>query len=156
MAVRVHGADARAAASRRDSRNTTGSLGQNKSRRKSPLRSGRFLARARDFPQPAGRRGGVADMRRTDVLIAAVTQRRGVVGAKPPAWTQWVLDLLGYQSDEDKVDDLFPGSGDVSAAIADYRPGCGWCTRPMSGRRDRHFCSDRCRVAAHRARKRVG
>lgn len=105
------------------------------------------------FQQPSGRRGGVADMRRTDTLIAPVTQRRGVIGAKPRRWTQWVLDLLGYQPTEDTVDDLFPGSGDVRAAIDDYRPGCGWCTRPMTGRRDRQFCSDRCRVAAHRARR---
>lgn len=85
------------------------------------------------------RRGGLADMRRTDVLICAVTQRRGVVGAKPRQWTQWVLDLLGYDPGGDEVHDLYPGSGDVSAAIADYRTGCAWCTRPMEGRRDRQF-----------------
>lgn len=104
------------------------------------------------FQQPSGRRGGVADMRRTDTVIAPATQRRGTVGAKPAAWTHWALDLLGYQPGEDQVTDLFPGSGDVQRAIQTYRPGCAWCTRPMQGRRDRLYCSARCRVAAYRAR----
>jgi hypothetical protein len=39
-------------------------------------------------------------------------------GAKPPAWTRWVLDMLGYNPDEDTVDDLFHGSGAVAAEIA--------------------------------------
>lgn len=105
------------------------------------------------FQQPGARRGGVADMRRTDVLVAAVTQRRGTVGAKPERWTHWCLDLMGYDPATDNVHDLFPGSGDVSTAIETYRPGCGRCTRPMSGRRDRRYCSDRCRVAAYRAQR---
>ena len=41
----------------------------------------------------------------------------GFPGAKPRAWTRWVLDMLGYQ-DGDEVDDLFPGSGAVAAEIA--------------------------------------
>lgn len=40
------------------------------------------------------------------------------VGAKPPAWTRWVLDMLGYDQDTDTVDDLFPGSGAVAGEIA--------------------------------------
>lgn len=39
-------------------------------------------------------------------------------GAKPPQWTRWVLDALGYDQDTDTVDDLFPGSGYVSNEIA--------------------------------------
>lgn len=42
----------------------------------------------------------------------------GFPGAKPPAWTRWVLDMLGYDADTDTVDDLFPGSGAVAAEIA--------------------------------------
>jgi len=42
----------------------------------------------------------------------------GFVGAKPPAWTRWVLDLLGYEADSDSVDDLFPGSGSVGRELA--------------------------------------
>lgn len=40
----------------------------------------------------------------------------GFVGAKPPAWTHWVLELLGYR-DGDEVVDLFTGSGAVSRAV---------------------------------------
>jgi len=40
------------------------------------------------------------------------------VGAKPGAWTRWVLDMLGYDAETDTVDDLFPGSGAVAAEIA--------------------------------------
>ena len=42
----------------------------------------------------------------------------GFVGAKPRAWTRWVLDMLGYDPDTDTVDDLFHGSGAVAAEIA--------------------------------------
>ncbi len=40
----------------------------------------------------------------------------GFAGAKPEAWTRWVLDALGHEPD-DEVVDLFPGSGAVSRAI---------------------------------------
>lgn len=39
-------------------------------------------------------------------------------GAKPSSWTRWVLDMLGYDPETDTVDDLFGGSGAVSAEIA--------------------------------------
>lgn len=51
----------------------------------------------------------------SDVLTAAAPGA-GFVGAKPGAWTRWVLAALGYQAG-DKVDDLFPGSGSVSRAL---------------------------------------
>jgi hypothetical protein len=66
---------------------------------------------------PAGRRsnrGGVGMV--SDVLIAP--QPGGFIGAKPPAWTRWVLDAMTHNPDEDTVDDLFPGSGSVAAALA--------------------------------------
>lgn len=46
--------------------------------------------------------------------------QRGVVGAKPEAWTRWVLDLLGAER-SDTIDDLFPGSGAVAAAVGVWR-----------------------------------
>lgn len=51
-----------------------------------------------------------------DVLTAGV-QGIGFAGAKPAAWTRWILDALGYDPDQDTITDLFPGSGAVSAAI---------------------------------------
>lgn len=64
---------------------------------------------------PDTRRGG--SPRVTDVLTHPHEPGRGFVGAKPRAWTRWVLDLLGYQ-DGDQVVDLFPGSGAVAAEVA--------------------------------------
>ena len=39
-------------------------------------------------------------------------------GSKPRQWTRWVLDMLGYDPETDKVDDLFHGSGAVAAEVA--------------------------------------
>ena len=39
-------------------------------------------------------------------------------GQKPPQWTRWVLDMLGYDAEIDIVDDLFHGSGAVAAEVA--------------------------------------
>jgi hypothetical protein len=41
-------------------------------------------------------------------------------GAKPPAFTRWMLSLLGA-GPEDTIDDLYPGSGAVTQAIASWR-----------------------------------
>jgi hypothetical protein len=56
-----------------------------------------------------------------DVLIAAPPNHLGSVrhvGAKPAAWTRFVLNLMGYDPTTDTVDDLFPGSGGAAAVIA--------------------------------------
>lgn len=71
------------------------------------------------FP-PAGRRsnrGGIGAM--PDVLTASAP-RVGFHGAKPEAWTHWVLDAMTYQ-DGDIVTDLFGGSGAVEAAIRSHK-----------------------------------
>lgn len=57
-----------------------------------------------------------------DVLIQ-ISYADGFTGAKPPQWTHWVLDALGYDPDADTVDDLFPGSGAVTTAIDHYPTG---------------------------------
>jgi hypothetical protein len=68
------------------------------------------------FP-PFGRRSNRNGSGMTrDVLTAPVPG--GFVGAKPTAWTHWVLDALTFDPDSDSVDDLFPGSGSVTKAIA--------------------------------------
>lgn len=65
---------------------------------------------------PAGRRsnrGGVGAI--ADTLIEPAP-RRGFIGAKPEAWTRWVLAAMAYQPG-DYVADLFAGSGAVAEAI---------------------------------------
>lgn len=51
-------------------------------------------------------------------LLTCPSPRYGFAGAKPPEWTRWVLDALGYDPDLDTVEDLFPGSGAVARAAA--------------------------------------
>lgn len=65
---------------------------------------------------PKGRRRQVGRGQVRDVLTASAPQS-GHVGAKPAAWTRWVLDMLWHQDGDDVVD-LFPGSGSVSNAVA--------------------------------------
>lgn len=47
--------------------------------------------------------------------LRCAAPRIGFAGAKPPSVTRWVLDVLGYQPDDELVD-LFPGSGSVRLA----------------------------------------
>ena len=65
---------------------------------------------------PSERRGYGTGLNIPDHLAANVGGER-FMGAKPAAWTRWVLDLLGYKPDEDTVTDLFPGSGAVTREI---------------------------------------
>lgn len=67
---------------------------------------------------PEGRRAsnGQTIFPRDSVTISRLNN--GFPGAKPPAWTRWVLDMLGYDPDADTVDDLFKGSGAVQAELA--------------------------------------
>ena len=63
------------------------------------------------------RRGRGLNVR--DVLIAPHPEV-GHIGAKPRAWTAWVIEMLGAGPD-DEVVDLFPGSGLVAAELAQTR-----------------------------------
>jgi len=63
---------------------------------------------------PEGRRD--RDGERVADVLTANPPARGFAGAKPAAWTRWVLAALGYQPDQDTLVDLFPGSGAVAAA----------------------------------------
>jgi len=67
---------------------------------------------------PEGRRAstGQTVFPRDSVTISRLNN--GFPGAKPPAWTRWVLDMLGYDPETDTVDDLFPGSGAVANELA--------------------------------------
>lgn len=67
------------------------------------------------FKIPAGRRDRSTGPHTRDVLSAPVLPQ-GFLGAKPPQWTRWVLDLLGYRARFDSIEDIFSGSGAVAAA----------------------------------------
>ena len=51
-----------------------------------------------------------------DWLSCSIAMKKGLVGAKPDAFNQWILDLLNYQ-EGDTLDDLFPGSNSMQIAI---------------------------------------
>jgi hypothetical protein len=53
-----------------------------------------------------------------DWYSAGATRQRAVRGAKPAGFCRWVLDLLGFDADEDTLVDLFPGSGIMDATAA--------------------------------------
>lgn len=55
-----------------------------------------------------------------DFVSANITLKKGLSGAKPPAFCYWLFDLLGVQ-EEDEFTDIFPGTGIVSEALSTYR-----------------------------------
>ena len=66
---------------------------------------------------PPERRGRTSGVTVRDVLSSPVLPQ-GFLGSKPPAWTSWVLAMLGHDPDTDEVVDLFPGSGAVARVAA--------------------------------------
>ncbi|NBW38779.1 MAG: hypothetical protein EBR30_27915 [Cytophagia bacterium] len=56
-----------------------------------------------------------------DWLSCARSMKKGVPGAKPHRFNQWILELLGYDSREDELVDLFPGSGGMALALAEVK-----------------------------------
>ena len=56
-----------------------------------------------------------------DYVIANITMKKGTHGAKPDAFNDWILDLIGYQSG-DTLDDLFPGTGGMGEAVKRWVP----------------------------------
>jgi hypothetical protein len=70
--------------------------------------------------EPVIIRGARAKRERTedtvrDWVSAPITLRKGLVGAKPMAFNLWIIDVLGV-TDEDTLDDLFPGTEGLMAA----------------------------------------
>lgn len=64
-------------------------------------------------------RRGVGTGHMLDDVLDVPAPRGGFVGAKPAAWTRWVLDAIGYEpGTDDEVTDLFHGSGAVAAELA--------------------------------------
>lgn len=64
---------------------------------------------------PDGRRARNGHGHVSDVLTAS-PPAAGFAGAKPAAWTRWVLSALDYDPQIDELVDLFPGSGAVAKA----------------------------------------
>jgi hypothetical protein len=64
--------------------------------------------------------GGRKDNKRKpmvrDWMASSMALKKGLKGAKPLVFNNWILDLLNYQS-EDTLDDLFPGSGGMQEAL---------------------------------------
>lgn len=55
-----------------------------------------------------------------DHLSEPITMKRGLTGAKPRRFCEWVLDLLGYV-EGDEVEDIFPGTGIMGNVLAQGR-----------------------------------
>jgi hypothetical protein len=55
-----------------------------------------------------------------DWVSCEITLRKGLAGAKPPAFCWWLFDLLGCEPG-DEIHDLYPGTGAVTQAWA------SWC-----------------------------
>lgn len=53
-----------------------------------------------------------------DHLSQRITLKKGLVGAKPPEFCAWVLDLMGYV-EGDEVVDVFPGTG-IMGRVLDH------------------------------------
>ena len=51
-----------------------------------------------------------------DWTAVNITLKKGFTGAKPVAFVKWILEILNVRHG-DSVDDLFPGSGSVTAAL---------------------------------------
>jgi len=64
--------------------------------------------------------GGRKDNKRKpmvrDWLSCPIAMKKGLQGAKPDKFNDWILDLLNYQSG-DTLDDLFPGTNGMAEAI---------------------------------------
>lgn len=74
--------------------------------------------------EPVIFRGGRKRVRKEptvrDWVSANITMKKGVSGAKPPAFIAWILEILAV-SPEDEFDDLFPGSGAVGEFVSMWR-----------------------------------
>lgn len=55
-----------------------------------------------------------------DWVSENITLRKGLVGAKPPAFCYWLFDFMGLEL-EDEFHDLFPGTGIVTDCWQEWR-----------------------------------
>lgn len=64
-----------------------------------------------------GRKRGRDEATTRDHLSENITLRKGLPGAKPERFCAWILDLLGWEP-EDELVDLFPGTGIMGRVVA--------------------------------------
>jgi hypothetical protein len=69
--------------------------------------------RNRNHPPPE--KGGKATTPK-DFVSAPIMMKKGLTGAKPPAFNDWILDVLNVQEGDD-LTDLFPGTTGMAAAL---------------------------------------
>jgi len=74
-----------------------------------------ILVRAARKPVVSGRTVPLRDF-----IAEPITMRRKLTGAKPERVCHWLFETLGARPDDD-LDDIFPGSGAVTAAWASWR-----------------------------------
>ena len=75
----------------------------------------------RNANHPPPLKGGKATTPR-DWVAANIMLRKGLTGAKPPAFCAWLFDLMGLRTGDTFVD-LFPGTGGVTEAWVDWIAG---------------------------------
>ena len=56
-----------------------------------------------------------------DWISGATTSKKGLPGAKPHYFNQWILDLLVFDHQEDTLDDLFPGTNGMALALNEMK-----------------------------------
>lgn len=66
-----------------------------------------------------GRKHDVSRPTVRDWVAESITLKRGLTGAKPRGFCRWVFELLNARPG-DEMHDLFPGSGAVAAAWAEW------------------------------------
>lgn len=71
------------------------------------------------FPHPPPRKDG-AQTTPKDFIAESMTLKKGLTGAKPLRFCEWVLDLLGVV-EGDEVVDVFPGTGVMGRAVVRLR-----------------------------------
>lgn len=64
-----------------------------------------------------GRKRGRDQETVRDWVSSVITLKKGLTGAKPEAFCEWVLDLLNVDERLDTVDDLFPGTGVMGRVV---------------------------------------
>jgi hypothetical protein len=52
-----------------------------------------------------------------DWISGAAARQKGLPGAKPHYFNEWILQLLIFDRNEDTLDDLFPGTNGMQLAI---------------------------------------